>query len=261
MKRRIALLLSLLIIVSLFPLAVSEAGGGGGAYITVDGQRRFLDWDNIFGKDGRLEIKIKGFKKNDKGADFGNLAVLGSQKEYKADRCKDDGNGICIYYFDKAEWPQAIVFYPKDGTGRRIVLWKDDGVTIVTATYVGKWTGTAVPKEGGEAFPVTAELDINGNGQFKYKRSEDNMGMFSFIGQMVNGKLNATVANGVMPITRIKGSIKYNKNGTLKGTVTITFRDGEKEQFTIKLTKAGGDEDDEEELDVEQQEDLGVVYR
>ena len=257
MKRRIALLLSLLIIVSLFPFAVSEAGSSGdSAVVTVNGKERKLHWDNIFGRNNKLEIRIKGFNKNDKGQDFGNVAVLVDGKEIRAEKSKDDGNGKCTYYFSNAGWPQAIFFYPKDGTSRRIVLYSD--VTIVTTKYVGKWTGTVIPKEDGEEFPVTAEIDAAGNGQFKYRRSEDNMGKLPFLGQLIDGKLSATVANGVMQIKGLKGNLGIT-GSRLKGKVTVTFSNGKKEVFSVRLERIGGDEEDDEDL-YDEEEDLGVVY-
>ena len=185
-------------------------------------------------------------RKKDKGKEFGNAAVLTGGKEIKADRSKDDGKGKCTYYFKKAGWPEAIFFYPKDGTNRRIVLWKDKGVTIISQQYAGSWVGTAAPKDGGEDFPVTAELDDAGNGQFKYSRSEDNAGMFPFTGLLNAGKFSANVANGVMPIIRLSGKLKYDQN-TVNGTITVTYRNGKKQAFTVKFTRAENEEKSPEE--------------
>lgn len=244
MKRSIALFLSLLIFASLLPFAVSEAAGSN--RVTVNGKTRTLDWDNIFGKDGKLEVRIRGFKKKDKGKEFGNAAVLTGGKEIRADRSKDDGKGKCTYYFNKAGWPEAIFFYPKDGTNRRIVLYKDSGVTIVSPGFTGYWKGTATPKDGGEEFPVTAELDSEGNGQFKYRRSEDSAGMLPFTGLFNDGKFSAKVANGVLPVTKLSGKLKY-ANHTVKGTITVTYRNGEKQAFTLNLSRAAKEEEATEE--------------
>ncbi len=242
MKRSIAMLLSLMMIVFMLPLTVSEAAGSN--QVTVNGKTRTLDWDNIFGKDGKLEIRIRGFKKKDKGKNFGTAAVLTGGKEIRANKSKDDGKGKCTYYFNKAGWPEAIFFYPKDGTNRRIVLYKDSGVTIVSPGFTGHWKGTATSKDGGEGFPVSAELDDEGNGQFKYRRSEDNAGMLPFTGLLNAGKFSAKVANGVMPITRLNGKLKYASD-TVNGSITVTYRDGEKQTFTVTLSRAAKEETQE----------------
>ena len=254
MKRRITLLLAMLVIVSLFPFAASNAGTYNTISITVNGQKRDLYSDSFWVRNKELQIKVKGFKKTDKGKDFGNVSVLCGGREVMAGKTKDDGKGMCVYYFDNAGWPEAIFFYPKDGTNRRILLSNIEHVTIVSSAYIGKWTGTVIPKDDGEEFPVTAEIDEAGNGQFRYRRSEDNMGKLPFLGQLIDGKLSATVANGVMEIKALKGNLGIS-GGKMKGKLTVIFRNGDKKVFSVRLTRAGGDEEDEEE-----EEDLGVVY-
>lgn len=259
MKRRIALVLSLLLIVSLFPFSASYAGTHTTTSVTVNGQKRDLYSDEFWTRNKELQVKVKGFKKTDKGKDFGNVSVICGGREIMAGKTKDDGKGMCVYYFDNAGWPEAIFFYPKDGSNRRILLMNVEHITIVSPAYIGKWTGTVIPKEDGEEFPVTAEIDAAGNGQFKYRRSEDNMGKLPFLGQLIDGKLNATVANGVMQIKGLKGNLGIS-GSRLKGKVTVTFSNGKKEAFSVRLDRIGGDEDDDEDLNDEEEEDLGVVY-
>ena len=226
--------------------------------VTVNGQKRELYSNEFWILNKNVEVKVKGFKKTDKGKDFGDVSILFGGREIMAAKAKDDGKGTCIYYFDNVGWPEAVFFYPKDGTNRRILINNVEHVTIVSSAYVGKWTGTVIAKEDGEEFPVTAEIDAAGNGQFKYRRSEDNMGKLPFLGQLIDGKLNATVANGVMQIKGLKGNLGIS-GSRLKGKVTVTFSNGKKEAFSVRLDRIGGDEDDDEDLN-DEEEDLGVVY-
>lgn len=232
MKRKTALVLALLMFVSLFPFAVSHAGSG--VPVTVNGETRTLDWDKINIKDGVMKVLILGFEKRDKGEQFGTLAVIAEGREIRSKKAQDDGKGGCTYYFDCSAMPDAILFYPADDPDRRILIWKSSSFGI-RSTYVGEWVGTAVPMEGGNEFTVTASLEFDGKGQFKYLRG-DSGAMLPFVAQVDGRDFEAKVADGVMPITELKGKLKYSRT-TLYAKITVVYRDGGEETFDITFTR------------------------
>ena len=237
MKRRNVLFAFLLLITGLLPFVVSEAGESTAVTVTVNGETRQLDWDDLFTKDGKMTIRVTGFKKTDRGEDFGMLGIIAGEKEIKALSAEDDGQGHCTYTFENSSMPDAVFLYAADGSGRRILIWKTfDFKGAVPAACVGQWKGSAVPKKGGDKFTVTLSVDFDGQGLFKYKR-EDSAGMLPFTAKITEKKFTAIVANELMPITKIKGNWKISK-GKLKLTATVTYRDEEeKETFTVTLKK------------------------
>ena len=95
MKRRIALVLSLLLIVSLFPFSASYAGTHTTTSVTVNGQKRDLYSDEFWTRNKELQVKVKGFKKTDKSKDFGNESVPCGGREIMAGKTKDNVKGMC----------------------------------------------------------------------------------------------------------------------------------------------------------------------
>lgn len=246
MKRSVALFLALVLITGLFPLSASFAESKSNK-VTVNGQTRTLHWDNIFGKDNKLEIRIKGFKKKDKGKDFGNAGVLSDGKEIKADKSKDDGKGKCTYYFKKAGWPQAIFFYPKDGSNRRLVLWKDEGVTIVGKKFVGEWEGYAAAKKGGDEYTLEVSLDEDGNGILKFE-GEDSSAMLPFTALMDGKKFTGKIVGNIKPITKISGTLKLSGD-KMTSDITVTTKAGDKVKYKLTLTPQTEEEEDDEDDD------------
>ena len=239
MRQKTALILALLMLFALLLPVVSQADSG--VAVTVNGVTRTLNWDKINIQNGIMKVLVLGFDKKDRGAAFGTLAVIAQGKEILSKKAQDDGKGGCTYYFDCSALPDAILFYPNDDTGRRILLWKD-GQFGISSTYTGEWTGTAVPKEGGEEFTVTASLEFDGQGWFKYRR-EDSAGMFPFTAKMNGREFTAEVADGVMPVTALKGMLKYTRSA-LKAEITAVFRDGGEETFTITFTRTKENEEE-----------------
>ena len=224
----------------LLPAASQAAGGKFGADVTVNGTTRFLQWEKMNVRNGKLVVTVSGFGR-EKGKNVGELSVIVGGQEKRPKKQQDDGKGNCVYTFESTALPEAILFYPADG-GETVLLWRDgESGYGIPETHTGKWKGTATPEDGSPEFTVTLSLAFDGTGEYKYMREETGA-MVPFTVRLNNWAFYADVTADIVPVEKLEGTQTLQR-GTLLLKVTAFLRNGEKEDFTVKLKKVREEEE------------------
>lgn len=234
MKRMTAFILALLLAACAIPFTAAADKA-----VTVDGVTQKLNWDNMFIKDGNMVITMKGFDQVG-GEKFGNLSVLIGDEEIIAYAAKDIGDGKCDYSFTGCKaLPDAIVFWPDDGSDSRILIWKDSESNLATlpGSYTGNWEGIATPKDGSPEFVVFLRIDFDGRGNYKYM-TEERGALVPFYAKLKGNEITAKVEADIpLPVKELTGTLVKREEDSMTLEITARNYDGSEASYDVKIVK------------------------